>query len=841
MAACISFAEAHPSFTQSEATQKVRRRGFEMTFNPFQRSAEPSSPPDWSAVLILVLLAVWLFRRHFFDDNLWMGNPDRLNSDFKILKHYLSGLSGGHISAWDEHEMMGYDSFVLPYTFPNPLVYLAALFGSDSLYITMGYIEIAMLAIAGIAAYAFIRADLPAGTSALVGGICYEFSSLTLLKVSQNSMSFAVFIVIPLLALAIRHVRRDAAPACFLALAFLLACMLNLMFLQKAAYALILIGGYAFWRSWITRSWYPASVFSAALTVAVIFSAPRIIGVARALREYARVVEGIDFKDFNVLYKFQNILPDQFYRWFDYGIYGRTISEGIALGNKINLTEGFLFYTSAIVPFVLLTGLLRNRRGWLTNLRAPIGDAAYFFWFLVACVAVVVWKPAAHAMFLLFLRMDFTHARILIAALLPLSCLVALALSDLSPRVNPARKGRYVCIAGMVVGLFAALAIDAVAEHFTDTYTIGELPKMRQQSLVRIGLSVMFYVILLASVLRRAKIAGLRNFAYMTICGLLASQCLLGANEQINVAYTRNFLHPFNKGDFYYARRDEFHPPSAEQLSALHQRIEPERYRVALVCDQEIAGGFCGGHVPEFWQLRAIDGYYGLGVPRRLRALPWPTGTGLRTISFLALETMPWNLLGFLNVRWALVSGDGVYRNIVREGDEIIGRPDPATFKIVPSPARITPRVFFAAAVEPAASLEDAVGHLFRPDGIVDPVNTSFVEGLDKARRFEKGGAVTLKGRDDLLELQFDATSAERFLVLNDLYYPGWHADIDGRELPVFATNAVMRGVVVPAGTDHLRFRYATYSATLSAWMFRVFAVLATLGLFFGLRRVAKA
>ncbi len=45
---------------------------------------------------------------------------------------------------------------------------------------------------------------------------------------------------------------------------------------------------------------------------------------------------------------------------------------------------------------------------------------------------------------------------------------------------------------------------------------------------------------------------------------------------------------------------------SEEQIRALHQRIEPAKYRVALLCDQNIAGGFCAGHVPEFWRLRAI-------------------------------------------------------------------------------------------------------------------------------------------------------------------------------------------------------------------------------------------
>jgi uncharacterized membrane protein YfhO len=89
------------------------------------------------------------------------------------------------------------------------------------------------------------------------------------------------------------------------------------------------------------------------------------------------------------------------------------------------------------------------------------------------------------------------------------------------------------------------------------------------------------------------------------------------------------------------------------------------------------------------------------------------------------------------------------------------------------------------------------------------------------------------------LELRFHPAPTERFLVLNDLYYPGWHATIDGRERPVFATNAVMRGVVVPPGADHLQFRYVTYALTPGAWTLRAFAALVALGVFFVLRRNA--
>jgi hypothetical protein len=792
------------------------------------------------AVLVLVLLAIWLFRGHFFGQSLWIGNPDRLNSDLKVLGHYLSGVSAGHISAWNEHEMMGYDSFVLPYTFPNPIVYLVALFGEENRFITMGYVMIALLASAGLAAYGFLRAQLPPGLPVFVGAICYEFSSLTVLKVSQNSMSFAVFIVIPLLALAVRSIRRETAAQRYLVLVILLGAMLSLMFLQKAAYALMLIGAYAAWRSLTVRSWRPVLVFGLALGTALVFSLPRVLGVATAMREYVRAAEGRNFKDFDVLYDFQKILPYQIYRWFDYAIFGHNPSEGQALGTYLNLTEGFLIHTSAVVPFLLLTGLARDRRRWTKIVRNSENEAPFFFWALVVCIVAVVWKPAAHLLFLLFLRMDFTHARILIAGLLPLSVLVALTLHELVGQSERDGKWLRTSGAGVVLGLVAALGINAFARRFPGAAPMFGAPVVLTESLIRIGLSVALYVILLAVVSNHSIAGPWRRIAHAATCALIASQCLVAANEQVNAPYTRDVRHPFKMGDFYQAERKEFRPPSAAQLRALHQRIEPGRYRVALICDQDIAGGFCGGHVPEFWKLRAIDGYYGLGVPGRLRALPWPSGLSLRTISFLNRGEIPWDLLGLLNVRSALVAGDGVYRNLLRDGTRMITQPDPTLFRIVPSSARVTPRVFFAAAVEPVASAEEAARRLFRPEGIVDPLSTSFVEGLGEARRFEGGGAITMNGQGDELDLHFDPSASERFLVLNELYYPGWQAAVDGHPLPVLATNAVMRGVVVPATADHLQFRYLTYSARPSGWVFRGIAVFAMLVTSVVLQRTAQ-
>lgn len=792
---------------------------------------------DWMAIAVLAGLALWLFRGHVFGDTLWIGNPDRLNSDLKILQHYLSGKSDSTIPAWNDNEMMGYDSFALPYTFPNPLVDLISWFSLANPYVGMGFASIGMMFLAGLAAYGFLRTLVPAGMAALAGAVCYELSSLTLLKLSQNSMSFAVFIVIPLLMLTIRHIRRDTSAQCFLKLAILLACMMNFMFLQKAAYALMLAGAYCTWRSYNEKSWHPLLVFSLAFAVAATFALPRVLGVATAIGEYARTINGKDLRSFDVLYAFQNIYPYEILRWFDSSIFGSSPSQAHAIGNNINLTEGFLLYTSALVPFLLAAGLTRQPRQWLKLWGPSRNETAFFFWALIACISVVVLKPVAHVVWELFLRMDFTHARILIAALLPLSALVALTLSALSPTNDFGKNGLKTTLTGIAAGLATAWILDLIVGQFQGLTSIArfsnppiQAPYLRIEALTRIGLSFVIFLLLLWTTLKGR--ANFRRVAFVAIGALIVGQCLLAANQQVNGPQTFNFLRPFSYGDFYHARRDEFTPPSTEQLRALHQRIEPDKYRVALVCDQDIANGFCAGHVPEFWKLRAIDGYYGLGVPSRLRALPWPTGVSLRTISFTDVDSVPWDLLGVLNVRSVLVASDGVFRNIVRDGDKITGRPDPANFEILPSPARVTPRAFFAATVRPAKSPQDSAKQLFRPEGIIDPVQTSFAEGLDQMRSFGAGSPIELRGHHDNLELRFPASSSERFLVLNDLYYPGWRAKSGGHELPILPTNAVMRGVLVPAGTDHVQFQYTAYTARPDAWIFHALTLVAGLGLF---------
>ncbi len=57
------------------------------------------------------------------------------------------------------------------------------------------------------------------------------------------------------------------------------------------------------------------------------------------------------------------------------------------------------------------------------------------------------------------------------------------------------------------------------------------------------------------------------------------------------------------------------------------------------------------------------------------------------------------------------------------------------------------------------------------------------------------------------IELKARNVSA-RFLVLSEVFYPGWSALVDGVEVNIYRTNYAMRGIWVPPGEHKIEFLY---------------------------------
>jgi len=71
-----------------------------------------------------------------------------------------------------------------------------------------------------------------------------------------------------------------------------------------------------------------------------------------------------------------------------------------------------------------------------------------------------------------------------------------------------------------------------------------------------------------------------------------------------------------------------------------------------------------------------------------------------------------------------------------------------------------------------------------------------------------------------------------RFLVLSEMYFPGWQATVDGAATPIYRTNYLFRGVVVPAGRHTVTFDYRPRSVLIGAALSGFAFVVALLMLF---------
>lgn len=120
---------------------------------------------------------------------------------------------------------------------------------------------------------------------------------------------------------------------------------------------------------------------------------------------------------------------------------------------------------------------------------------------------------------------------------------------------------------------------------------------------------------------------------------------------------------------------------------------------------------------------------------------------------------------------------------------------------------RALPRAWIVRRALPAAGTDVLAAIRTRA---FDPRTTAFVAGLARA---EDGAAAagdtaavaSLSGGRMLVRTR---CAARCFLVTSDATYPGWWATVDGAATTLYAVDAAVRGVFVPAGRHAVTFRY---------------------------------
>jgi hypothetical protein len=124
---------------------------------------------------------------------------------------------------------------------------------------------------------------------------------------------------------------------------------------------------------------------------------------------------------------------------------------------------------------------------------------------------------------------------------------------------------------------------------------------------------------------------------------------------------------------------------------------------------------------------------------------------------------------------------------------------------------------------------------VFVPSAVLPAEKADFLEGSD----FDAGKAAVLYGADSLLkrtnqsgkgtakitnytpneitvrtEMQKDG-----FVVLSEIFYPGWKAYVDGESSQVYQANKLLRAVFVPKGKHKVRF---SFQPSTYAWGLRI-------------------
>lgn len=106
------------------------------------------------------------------------------------------------------------------------------------------------------------------------------------------------------------------------------------------------------------------------------------------------------------------------------------------------------------------------------------------------------------------------------------------------------------------------------------------------------------------------------------------------------------------------------------------------------------------------------------------------------------------------------------------------------------------------------------------PDGrAYDPTKLALLEEpLDfKVSKFDSDATAKLVSLNDS-SVQIQTTSkSPSFLVLSDIYYPGWKARVDGKLTHIFQTNYVLRGISLPEGDHVVEFTFEPRSFHVGA------------------------
>ena len=108
-------------------------------------------------------------------------------------------------------------------------------------------------------------------------------------------------------------------------------------------------------------------------------------------------------------------------------------------------------------------------------------------------------------------------------------------------------------------------------------------------------------------------------------------------------------------------------------------------------------------------------------------------------------------------------------------------------------------------------------GKPFNPKktALIDKKNNKNFE-FKNGKSYKKEQLTILKINNSNIDILTE-TESRKFLILSDIYYPGWRAYIDNIETKIIKTNLILRGIIIPAGKHKVRFSFQPNSIIIGS------------------------
>jgi len=164
--------------------------------------------------------------------------------------------------------------------------------------------------------------------------------------------------------------------------------------------------------------------------------------------------------------------------------------------------------------------------------------------------------------------------------------------------------------------------------------------------------------------------------------------------------------------------------------------------------------------------------------------------------------------LGLLNVKYIIGSSaiEGDFKLVYDKDAKIYENPYPLLKAFVVHDYEVLP---------PEQVLEELKSTSFNPERCVlleeDP-------SVFLPKYFTPSEITILEYTPNSLTIKADA-SRDGFLVVSEVYYPGWRVYVDGREGKLYRANYILRAVYLKGGTHIVRFLFAPFSFKVGMWI----------------------